>query len=174
MKIFRNSGLVLLFLFFLSCGQDEKRNHLSIKIDAIMQENDSIQVFYATSQSINFNEDQAFWTKVKGNKKNQIITVNFSDTIKPKQLRIDFGRNINQKEIVVNEITFSYKEESFSAKGEEIYNLFRVDDSSTAINKLTGSLNRKDSIQVNGPSLYPNGNKLYKVLNSLYSKKLQP
>lgn len=173
MKIYKGISLILLFCFSIGCEDSQKKNHLSIEIDAIIKENDSIQVFYTTDNSINFNENQTFWKKVNGNKKNQIISMHFPDTIKPKQLRMDFGRNIKQQEIVLNEIIFSYKEKNFSAKGEEIYRLFRVDNSNTSIDKLTGSLKRKDTSKINGPSLYPYSDKVHKTLVLLYSKKSQ-
>lgn len=166
-KIF---GYVLLFSFFIHCRQDEKRNHLSIKIDAIIQENDSIQTFYTTNSSIDFNETQSFWTHVKGSKKNQTLSFHFPDSVKPKQVRMDFGRNIEQRDVILNEVNFFYQDKNFSAKGEEIYLIFRVNDANTLIDKLTGNLKRKDTTETVGPSLYPEGNKLFEKLNELYSK----
>jgi len=170
MRFSKFFGYVLLFSFFINCGQDEKRNHLSIKIDAIIQENDSIQTFYTTNSSIDFNETQSFWTHVKGSKKNQTLSFHFPDSVKPKQVRMDFGRNIKQRDIVLNEINFFYLDKNFSAKGEEIYWIFRVNDANTLIDKLTGKLKRKDTTETVGPSLYPEGDKLFKKLNELYSK----
>jgi len=162
--------VLIIFCSLLSCENKQTRNHLSIYIDAIVKESDSIQIFYTTNSSIDFNEKQSFWTKVKGDKKNQVLSFHFPDSIKPKQIRLDLGRNINQKDIIVNEIKFSYQQEAFSAKGEEIYWIFRVDDSNTSVDKLTGNLKRKDTTQIIGPSLYPAGDKLFKKLNELYSK----
>jgi hypothetical protein len=140
-------------------------------MDVVIQKSDSINIYYSNSNSIRFDDLRSFWIKVKGNKKNQKIQIIFPDTIQPKQIRLDFGRNIKQPEIIVNEMKFSYKGKDFTAKGEEIYYLFRVDDSNTTINKLTGSLKRKEKNQIIGPSLYPNGDKLYRKLNQLYTDK---
>jgi hypothetical protein len=165
--------LVLLFIFFYSCKKNGRTNSLVVHIDAVIKSTDSINAYYTTTNSIEFNDSQSFWTKVKGNSKNQKIEIVFPDTIQPKQIRLDFGRNIKQPEIIINELRFSYKEKSFAAKGEEVYYLFRVDESNTTINKLTGSLKRKTKSQIVGPSLYPNGEKLFQKLHLLYSAKSQ-
>ena len=89
----------------------------------------------------------------------------------PKQIRLDFGRNITQKDIVLNKIDFTYKNKNFSVKGKEIFYVFRVDENNTVVDKLNGSIRRKNPKQINGPSLYPKGEKLYNRLNQLYSKK---
>lgn len=162
--------VLIISFVILSCENKQNRNRLSINMDAVVKENDSIQIYYTTNDSINFKEKQSFWVKIKGNKKNQKIRIIFPDTIRPKQIRLDFGRNVLQKDIVLNEIKFSYQEKSFEAKGEEIYWIFRVDDSNTSVDKLTGNLKRRNPKQINGPSLYPAGNKLFKKLNELYSE----
>lgn len=161
----------VVFFLFVSCTYTTEHKSLELDMDVVIQKSDSINIYYSNSNSIRFDDLRSFWIKVKGNKKNQKIQIIFPDTIQPKQIRLDFGRNIKQPEIIVNEMKFSYKGKDFTAKGEEIYYLFRVDDSNTTINKLTGSLKRKEKNQIIGPSLYPNGDKLYRKLNQLYTDK---
>jgi hypothetical protein len=161
---------LILLISFSSCKKDKKSETFSIEISLVMKYSDSIHIYYSKTESIEFNETMSFWKKIQGSKKNQILTINFPDTIQPNQLRLDFGRNYKQQEIILNEITLLYKQKVFSAKGKEIYNLFRVDNSNTRIDKLTGSLIRKDQNQVNGPSIYPNGNNLHKQLQLLFSQ----
>jgi len=140
-------------------------------IDLLVRKNDSIQVFYTTDHTIKFTEKQSFWTKVEGNNKNQTIQFVFPITIQPKQIRIDLGRNTNNSEIVLNKISFSYFKANLEAKGEEIYWYFRPDENNTLLDKKSGILKRIDSTQINGPSLYPKGNKLKEQLNLLYKKE---
>lgn len=171
MKNYKILILVVILCFYSNCKNNYQEKSFLLEIDAVIKESDSIQIYYSKGNSIDFQEKQSFWIKVKGSEKNQKIEIVFPDTIKPKQIRLDFGRNIKQPEIIVNELRFSYKNRSFSAKGEDVYYLFRVDESNTIINKLTGSLNRKGINQIIGPSLYPNGDKLNKKLNQLYTEK---
>ena len=142
-----------------------------INIDAVIQKNDSINVYYTENKGIGFTDKQSFWTKVTGNKKNQNIKIVFPDSVLPKQIRLDFGRNISQKDIVLNKIDFAYKNKNFSAKGKEIFYVFRIDENNTIVDKLNGSIKRKNPKQINGPSLYPKGDKLFNRLTHFYSKK---
>jgi hypothetical protein len=162
-----------IFLLVLSCTKPAAPNSLELDMDVVIQKTDSINIYYSNSKSIEFTDLQSYWLQIKGSKKNQKISFIFPDSIKPKQIRIDFGRNTAQPEIIINKLKLSYKQKSFVAKGEEVYFLFRVDESNTTINKLTGSLKRKVKTQIVGPSLYPNGDKLYKKLNQLYTEKSQ-
>ena len=157
--------------FLISCKKESKTNSLVLDIDAVIQTTDSINVYYTTNRSIEFNDLQSFWTKVIGNKKNQNVQIIFPDTILPKQIRIDFGRNVSQKDIVLNKIDFAYKNKNFSVKGKEIFYVFRIDENNTIVDKLNGSLKRKEPNQATGPSLYPKGDKLYNKLSQLYTEK---
>ncbi len=171
MNIYKIIGVLVFIAFFASCEENEKTDSLKMELDLVMKANDSIHIFYTQNASVEFDEKQSFWKKVNGSKKNQRLSISFPDSIQPKQIRIDFGRNIQQPEIILNEITFSFKEKHFSAKGEEVYHLFRVDESNTIIDKLIGSLKRKEPNQATGPSLYPKGDKLYNKLSRLYTEK---
>ncbi len=155
----------------ISCTNTKNVYSLKLDMDVIIEKTDSIAIYYSLTNSVDFKGEESYWLKIKGGKKNQKISFSFPDTIQPKQVRIDFGRNILQPKIVINKICFSYKSNDFCANGEGIYRLFRIDDSNTRINKLDGSLRRKNSLQIAGPSLYPKGNKLYFELNQLYSEK---
>ena len=158
-------------LLFFNCENNNNTNQLVVNIDAVIQQPDSINVYYTKSKDINFTDEQSFWTKVTGNKKNQNIQIVFPDSILPKQIRLDFGKNIAQKDIVLNKISFSYKNKNFSAKGKEIFYIFREDQNNTIVDKSIGSIKRKNPKQENGPSLYPKGDKLFNRLNQLYSGK---
>ena len=171
MKQIKLFTLLIISLLFFNCDNNKNTNQLVINIDAVIQKNDSINVYYTENKGIGFTDKQSFWTKVIGNKKNQNVQIIFPDTILPKQIRIDFGRNVSQKDIVLNKIDFAYKNKNFSVKGEEIYFLFRVDESNTVIDKLVGSLKRKEPNQATGPSLYPKGDKLYNKLSQLYTER---
>ena len=99
------------------------------------------------------------------------IQIVFPDSIQPKQIRLDFGRNISQSDVVLNKMDFVYKNKNFPVKGKEIFYIFRVDENNTSVDKLYGSIKRKNPKQENGPSLYPKGDKLFNRLKQLYSDK---
>lgn len=167
----KNIQLFSLFFLFASCVNTVDSKMLTLEIDLVAEHSDSIHVFYTVDKSVNFTDSQSFWTKVTGNKKNQKIKIDFPDSVKPKQIRFDFCRNIKQNEVVLNKINFTYKNKSFSAKGKEIFFLFREDQTNTTIDKFNGSVKRKTPKQINEASLYPKGDKLFKRLNQLYLEK---
>ena len=171
MKAIKKICFVTVILLFFYCENNNSTNQLVLNIDAVIQKTDSINVYYTKTKDINFTDKQSFWIKVAGNKKNQNIQIIFPDSILPKQIRLDFGKNIDQKDIVLNKISFAYKNKNFSVKGKEIFYIFRVDENNTSVDKLYGSIKRKNPKQENGPSLYPKGDKLFNRLNQLYSDK---
>ena len=163
--------LFSLFFLFTSCVNTVDSKTVTLEIDLVAEHSDSIHLFYTVDKSVNFTDSQSFWTKVTGNKKNQKIKINFPDSVKPKQIRFDFCRNIKQNEVILNKINFIYKNKSFSAKGKEIFLLFREDQTNTIIDKLNGSVKKKTPKQINEASLYPKGDKLYNKLCQLYNEK---
>lgn len=171
MNFLKKLSLLLVMFCFSNCEKDKNTNTLKIELDTVIKENDSIHIYYKEDSTIDFNENQSFWKTVNGISKNQKINFIFPDSIHPKQLRLDFGNSINQKEVVINQITFKYKKEVFSLQGKEIYYYFRIDDSVTELDKNLGVLKRKDTLQTRGPSLYPKGNKLIELLTILYKKE---
>lgn len=171
MKAIKKIFFVTVILLFFYCENNNSTNQLVLNIDAVIQKTDSINVYYTKTKDINFTDKQSFWIKVAGNKKNQNIQIIFPDSIQPKQIRLDFGRNISQSDVVLNKMDFAYKNKNFSVKGKEIFYIFRVDENNTTVDKLYGSIKRKNPKQENGPSLYPKGDKLFNRLNQLYSGK---
>jgi hypothetical protein len=136
-----------------------------------MKKNDSIQVFYTTNGTINFNEIQSFWVKVKGANKNQTVVLPMPKDTIPQQIRIDFGRNLDQNEMVLNKIELVYKDKSFEMEGKDIYTYFWLNDGYAVLDKKSGVLKRKIKGQLNGPSLYPNADNLKLKLQELTSGK---
>jgi len=165
--------IILLFslCFLASCKSDVDNFSCKMNMDVVMKQNDSIQVFFTDDGTIHFNETQSFWVKVKGNTKNQMVAITFPKKIVPTQVRLDFGRNKKQEDIIFNKFEFVYRGKKFVAKGKEIYKYFRIDQSNTLFDEKTGALTRKDRSQLNGPSLYPNGYNLAVKLEELKFKK---
>ncbi|HLP63326.1 hypothetical protein [Flavobacterium sp.] len=163
--------MLLLGSFIISCNNSTIESEFTIKLDVVIKKNDSIHTYYTTDGSINFNEKNSFWTKVKGDKKNQTIVINFPPNVVPNQFRLDLGANVHQDHIVLNKLECAYKGKTVELKGKEIYKLLRVDESNTILDKNLGILKRMDSTNKNGPSLYPNGDVLRKKLEELTSAK---
>lgn len=168
----KNYYWIILLLAFTACiSTPEDSNKFIIKADVVMKKNDSIQVFYTTDGSIDFNEIQSFWVKVKGANKNQTVVLPMPKDTIPKQIRIDFGRNRIQEDIVLNKIELTYKGNKFEMKGNDIYTYFWLNDGYAVLDKKSGVLKRKVKGQLNGPMLYPNADNLKNKLRELTSVK---
>ena len=167
----KNFIIAFISAILIRCTNSSTSHSLEISVDAVVKKTDSIGVYFTKNKSVEFNSKSSFWIKVKGTNKNQIIKIVFPDTIKPKQIRLDFGRNLSQNDVVLNKIDFAYKNKNFSVKGKEIFYIFRADENNTIVDKFNGSIKRKNPKIVDGPSLYPKGDKLFQRLNQLYSKK---
>lgn len=164
--------IIPILLLFAACADNTKNAKvLVIKADVVMKKNDSIQVFYTTDGTINFNEPQSFWVKVKGAETNQTVELALPKDSVPSQLRIDFGRNPEQDDIILNKVALSFNKKTFEIEGKDIYSYFRLNDSYAALDVKTGQLKRKIKGQLNGPSLYPNADNLKHKLQELSSEK---
>jgi len=163
--------LLFLFIIITSCNKPPQSSDFCVKLDLIIKKNDSIHTYFMTDGTIFFVEPKSFWTKIKGNKKNQNIQIIFPKGIVPNQFRLDLGNNVEQNEIVLNKVQCIYKNKSFVLKGKQIYKYFVVDHSNTILEKDLGILKRTNTDIKCGPSLYPNGNYLRKKLEELTTKK---
>lgn len=163
--------LYIIIMILFSCQGNREVTEYTLMMDLVMKKDDSIHVYYKSDGTIDFNEKESLWVKVKGQNKNQRVTVQFPENVVPNQIRIDFSKKEEQKEIVLNKTEFSYLGNSFTAKGRDIYTYFRVDDSNTSLDKEFGVLKKKDTVNNKGLSLYPNGYYLAVKLEELKFKK---
>lgn len=171
MKAIKRLIFIVLVVFF-NCDNNKNTNQLVLNIDAVIQKTDSINVYCTKNKGIDFTDKQSFWVKVLGNKKNQNIQIVFPYSVFPKQIRLDFGRNILQNDVVLNKMDFAFKNKSSSLKTKEIFYTLSIDENNSILDKLNRSIKRKKPNQINGPSLYPKAEKLYKRLNQLYLKQI--
>ena len=164
--------LIFVLLFFvLGCNNQNVNNQFVIEFEFFSKTNDSIHVYYTTNKSINFNENQSIWVDIIAQKNNQKKVIYLPKNQLIKQIRIDFGHNSKSQEVVLNKMNFSFNNQNVTFKGKEIYEVFRIDDTNTVLDKSIGLLKRKYNNQKAVFSLYPKGDKLFNRLNQLYSEK---
>ena len=103
----------------------------TVTLDIIAKEDDNLHLYYTDDNSINFTEVQSVWAEIKGSDVAQKVVFKLSEDALPTDLRFDlgYGKNIEQKEIVVNSINFEYYGKSFNIKGNEISNYFNFSGS---------------------------------------------
>jgi hypothetical protein len=160
----------LFFSLLFSCKEDKKEgenksnettevvsNIFVVTLDLIAKKNDNMHLYYTEDNSINFSEEKSVWAEIKGSETSQIVIFKLQEDVFPTDLRLDlgYGKNIEQKEIVVNNIALNFLNKSFNIKSSEIANYFYPNKENTVLDAATGTLSRMKADQETAPSLYP-------------------
>jgi hypothetical protein len=163
-------ALIIFLSVFYSCKEESKQkesdaektaetvnNAFTVTLDIVAKKDDNLHLYYTEDNSIDFTEEQSVWAEIKGNEAAQKVVFKLSEDALPTDLRFDigYGKNIEQKEIIVNNINFEYFGKSFNIKGNEIANYFYPNKESTILDATTGILSRVKVDQETAPSLYP-------------------
>jgi hypothetical protein len=139
----------IISLTFISCKNDKKedvtkadeKQNFSIDLDVVAPLDDNFSVYYTEDNTINFNGDNAVWRGVKGQSDIQQVTLDLKEEIIPTNIRIDFGINKDQGDIVLEKFKLSFYGKSFEAKGSEFFKYFIPNDSvKTEIDSVKGTV----------------------------------
>ncbi|HEU4495526.1 MAG TPA: hypothetical protein VFR70_00585 [Flavobacterium sp.] len=150
-----NKIFVALFLAlsFVSCKNEETKKSEEIKnseegkakvsnlftftLNVTVKQDDDFQLFYKeeSGPEIPFEEAKSVWSGVKGSETAQDIVFSLPEGVLPTQLRLDFGQNKKQPEIIVNNFKASYNDKSFSISGKDFFNYFIPDENFVKIDK---------------------------------------
>lgn len=132
----------------------EKKNPniFTVTLNAIVPEDDSFQVYYKNDAEAVFEEDKSIFIEFKGSNQPQDIVFNLPEDELPNYLRLDFGTNKQQKEIVVNNFKIEVLGKTFEAKGKDFFNYFytnelvKVDKENAKVTPLTSKEGNYDPI----------------------------
>jgi hypothetical protein len=141
---------LFLSLAFISCKNEEKKeevkpvevvkaNTFDVVIDAAVKSNEGFQLFYTDKDVQWFEETQSVWFELKGDEKPQTITLSVPEGIEPKNLRLDFGTNVDQKPIVLNKVQINYNGKSFEIIPAE-FDLYFKGNESITFDKVTATV----------------------------------
>jgi len=157
-------AVFLLVLVLVSCKKEQttapnleqiNQNLFKVTLDLNIKENDTLHLYYTEDGSINFNEENSIWQSILGKPESQPLTFSFPENTIPTELRLDFGVNVANKEILINGVKLEYNNKTFEAKGADVFKFFRLDENVTLQDVKTKGLKRKDPKRRNGASLYP-------------------
>lgn len=120
----KNSILILLFLIVSSCGQGKKKDttiisrtdyKIKVIINATVLENDVFEVYYYEFGQVTFHSLDFISSLVVGGPNPQDIVFELPELVYPERIRLDFGKNKNQKKIELNalKLTCNSKEYVF-------------------------------------------------------------
>ncbi|WNM19668.1 hypothetical protein [Flavobacterium capsici] len=128
---------LIVIVFLVSC-KDEKikeessiekvnedtNDRMKVTLNVTVKKDDSFQIFYKDNEADNFEEKKSFFVEFKGNDQPQEIVFLLPEDVLPNYLRLDFGTNKNQTDMIINNFRINYYDKSFEAKGNEFFNYF--------------------------------------------------
>ncbi|MGX7667847.1 hypothetical protein [Flavobacterium pedocola] len=167
---------LLLALTLLSCKKEEKveektevateqlaanPNIFSVTLNATVKKDDSFQIYYKNDDAASYEEKNSFFIEFKGSDKPQDIVFKLPEDVLPNYLRLDFGTNKEQPEIVVNSFKIDYLGKTFEAKGTDFFKYLTVNEltmkKDTAKSSVTPIITKEgtyDPITYSGKELY--------------------
>jgi len=135
--------LVLLLAVVVSCKVDKAENGakgpnteesvttgagFKISFNAVVEKDDSFQLFYNEDGTEAFDGDQMIELKLKGNAEPQNIEFVLPDAAKPLNLRFDIGSSRELKQVKFNNLSIDYKGKNFKAEGSNFFKYFYPND----------------------------------------------
>jgi hypothetical protein len=139
-------------ILFLSCKEEKKvqepakqeepkKEFFSVELDVTCPVKDDFVVYYTEDNTINFNEQNTYWNSVKGQPDLQKTVFNFKEEIIPTHIRLDFGINKEQKDIILEKFKLSFYGKSFKARGSDFLKYFAANDSiKTEVDEVKGTI----------------------------------
>jgi len=100
------------------------RNIFTVTLNAIVQKDDSFQLYYKDEDGAPFDEKKSFFVEFKGSDQPQDIVFRLPEDELPNFLRLDFGTNKEQSAIVIKNFRIDYMGKKFEIPGSEYFNYF--------------------------------------------------
>jgi len=145
--------LALFSLAIISCKDDNKKQDdvvapkkdvnefFNVELDVVAPVEDNFTVYFTEDGTNKFTSDKAVWSGVKGQSESQKVTLNLSEEIIPTNIRIDFGINKEQGDVILEKFKFNYYGKSFEGKGSDFLKYFVPNDSvQTKIDEAKGTI----------------------------------
>lgn len=155
------------FFCFLSCKNEKDIDSLRVvrkninqdlfivKLTVEVEKDDTFSLYYTTDGSTNF-KDNPIWIDVKGNNSLQTVSYMLPKGVLPTQLRLDFGMNQDQDDIILHHLEMEYKGQSRKIEAVALHTYFRADESKCNFEMSSNKIIAK---VIDGkrqfPSLYP-------------------
>jgi hypothetical protein len=122
--------------------QPKLESVFKINLNMVIPNDDTIEVFYLDYDDTNYSYKTKVTKKVIGSSKAQNIEVLLPKEIFPNSLRIDFGLNRSEEDVVLNSVAMTYEDFSMVLTAEEFHAFFMPNKYINYI-KETGVVERK-------------------------------
>jgi len=107
---------------------EQDKNIFTVTLNATVKKDDSFQIYFKDTDGAPFDEKNSLFVEFKGSDTPQDIIFNLPKDVLPTFLRIDFGTNKTQSDIVINNFKINYLGKAFEVKGGGFFDYFYGND----------------------------------------------
>ncbi len=145
--------VAILGISISSCKNEEKqtqevevadanaKQNFNVEIDATTTVKDDFAVYFTEDGTNNFTGDQTAWRGISGSGSNEKLVFELSEENIPTLIRLDFGMNKEQGDIVIKNIKMDYYGNDFSFQGSDFFTYFiKTDEFQTEVNPSDGTM----------------------------------
>lgn len=149
MKEVRILFSVLVAVLITSCKGDKKEEvkdeqklpeTFNVSFNLTVKKDDTFQLYYTEDGTLNFGDALSIKSVVKGSDKPQEILFKLPVDVLPTNIRLDFGENKEQEDIVVNSMKLKYFDKVFEAKENLIKNYFYLLEAQEKYDEATSTI----------------------------------
>ncbi len=158
MKIKKIIFSALTIFSLIACKENHKNDEVEISepkltatLELVIQQDDSIQLFYRDEAIPAYAEETSLWMPVKGSKSEQEITFTIPEEIVPTHLRFDLGKNKTQSPIRINNFRLNYHDKTYES-GDSTMTFYFLANDHLKYDATTGTFN---PLNVDGQSYDP-------------------
>ena len=161
------TSLIVLALLF-SCKKEVNSTDSEVKVEEVskdfkvtldvnVKKDDSFHLFYTEDGTSNFTEESSVWVEFKGKDESQEVVFNLPKNTIPTQLRLDFGVNKDQEDIILNNFKMEYLGKSYEAPSAKFFTIFIPNDLVCKVDVASATIKpiKEKDKQYFGPSFYP-------------------
>lgn len=148
-----------------SKGEDKKDSTelaptYDVSFNLVVPKDDTFQLFYTEDGSIVFGDDRSVRSIIKGSDAAQEVIFKLPQDVLPTNIRLDFGDNPEQGNIVVKSMKLSYMNNSFQkafGPNEQITHYFYPQETQIKVNEATSTIELlKPKGQAHDPLMWSN------------------
>lgn len=143
-------AIALLTISLVSCKEEKKDPNqgdatklpetFNVAINVTVQKDDTFHLLYTQDGTLNFSDDKSVAAVVKGSPNAQEILFKLPVDVLPTKIRVDFGKNKEQGDIVVNSMKVKYYDKVFQAGANLVKQYFYFNDFQMTYDDKTSSV----------------------------------
>jgi hypothetical protein len=139
----------VMFLLIVSCKNESKETEakseklpetFNVAFNLTVKKDDTFTLYYTEDGTMNFGDALTVKSVIKGSDAPQEILFKLPVDVVPTNIRLDFGDNKDQENIVVNSMRLKYFDKVFEAKTNLVKNLFYTVESQTKYDEATSTV----------------------------------